>query len=222
MFSELQPGGLHSEDRRRHGAAQLVSALAHIAVLGFLIWEHRPIFVSPSMMKAGEWGTAVTAVYLPQNGLGGEKASDSKDKPRVTLPHKKKVAAKQEVAKVEAPAENPVDDPGGAQRAGSPYSSLASGPVTGHDVRPALPDVFHDPVIRRGDVPPGVEGNVMIEITIDVAGNITDMQVRQKLGYGIEEKVLAALQRWHFRPATMDGVAIASKQYVYFHIPTNG
>src|SRR5205085_9167669 len=132
-----------------------------------------------------------------------------------------KPARKPETLKAEKATGNPADAPGGAQRAGSPCSSLASGPVNGHDVRTALPDVFHDPVIRRSELPPGIEGNVMIEITIDVAGNITDMQVRQKLGFGVEEKVLAALQRWHFRPATMDGVAIASRQYVYFHIPTN-
>jgi len=81
--------------------------------------------------------------------------------------------------------------------------------------------IFSDPIIRRSELPAGVEGNVMIEITIDDAGNITGMQVRQSLGYGVEEKCIAALQGWRFRPATRDGVAIASKQYVYFHIPTN-
>jgi len=38
-------------------------------------------------------------------------------------------------------------------------------------------------------------------------------------GYGVDEKVLATLQKWHFTPATQDGIAIPSQQYVYFHFP---
>ena len=39
------------------------------------------------------------------------------------------------------------------------------------------------------------------------------------MGYGIEQKVLEVLQRWHFRPAMRDGVTIASQHIVHFHYP---
>ena len=32
-------------------------------------------------------------------------------------------------------------------------------------------------------------------------GNVVETKLLQGIGYGIEQKVLAVLQRWHFRPA---------------------
>jgi len=65
----------------------------------------------------------------------------------------------------------------------------------------------------------GIQGDVVIEITIDDAGNIVEMKVVRSLGTVIDQKVLAALRNWRFRPATRDGAAIASKQDVYYHFP---
>ncbi len=219
MFEQPQ-----RSNQRQWSASLVFSAAVHFAVLGFVLWQHRPIFISPSYMAAGDWGTATRIVYLPRHGSGAEADADADAKTamHVALPKvapKKKPAPPQKLASA-APSE-PNQTPGFAPRAGSPYGSLVTGPISGHDVRPALPIAFGDPVIRRSELPAGVEGNVMIEITIDTAGNIIDMQVRQKIGYGVEEKVLASLQRWHFRPATMDGTPVASKQYVFFHVPTN-
>jgi hypothetical protein len=39
----------------------------------------------------------------------------------------------------------------------------------------------------------------------------------QSLGPAIDEKVLAALENWHFHPATRDGVPTPSKQDVVYH-----
>jgi len=57
----------------------------------------------------------------------------------------------------------------------------------------------------------------VIEITIDESGNIVNRVVVQSLGPAIDGKVLAALENWHFRPATRDGVPIPSKQDVVYH-----
>jgi hypothetical protein len=46
--------------------------------------------------------------------------------------------------------------------------------------------------------------------------------VLQSLGAAIDNKVLAALENWHFRPATRNGVAIPSKQDVYYHFKPQG
>jgi hypothetical protein len=45
--------------------------------------------------------------------------------------------------------------------------------------------------------------------------------VVQSLRPAIDAKVLAALESWHFLPATRDGVAIPSKQDVYYHFKPN-
>ena len=84
---------------------------------------------------------------------------------------------------------------------------------------PALPQVFPDPPIARSDLPPGISGDVIVEVTIDEQGNVTDLKLTQGIGYGIDEKVLAVLRHWHFRPATRDGSTIASQHLVHFHYP---
>ena len=42
----------------------------------------------------------------------------------------------------------------------------------------------------------------------------------QGIGYGIEQKVLAVLLHWRFRPAMRDGITIASQHLVHFHYPS--
>jgi len=58
-----------------------------------------------------------------------------------------------------------------------------------------------------------------VEVTIDAQGKVVGTKILASLNYGIEEKVLAALQNWRFKPATMDGVPVPSQHNVYFHYP---
>ncbi len=74
--------------------------------------------------------------------------------------------------------------------------------------------------ISRADLPAGVQGDVIVEVTIDPEGNVVETKLIQGIGYGIEQKVLTVLQRWHFRPAMRDGVTIASQHIVHFHYPS--
>ena len=85
---------------------------------------------------------------------------------------------------------------------------------------PALPEVFPDPPVSRSDIPAGVQDDVIVEVTIDAQGNVVQTKLLQGIGYGIEQKVLSVLPRWHFRPASKDGVTIASQHIVYFHYPS--
>ena len=90
----------------------------------------------------------------------------------------------------------------------------------GSEIRPALPMVFPDPPVRRSEIPDGVVGSVIVEVTIDAQGKVVETRLLQGLGHGIEDKVIATLHNWRFRPATKDGVAIPSKQDVYFRFPS--
>jgi TonB family protein len=71
--------------------------------------------------------------------------------------------------------------------------------------------------VDPSELPNGVEGSVVIEVTIDERGNIVRKVVLQSLGPAIDNKVLAALENWHFLPATRYGVPIPSKQDVSYH-----
>jgi protein TonB len=160
-------------------------------------------------------------VYL--SARGAISYSDSAEKPEqhhVTLKSPAKPRPKP------APKPSPVttatdrvtaDQP---THAGSPFGSLAQGPTSGHDVRPALPVVFPSPGILPWQIPSGVEGTVIVEVTIDAQGNVIDTRVLQGLGHGIEDKVVTAVRNWRFKPAMMDGRAIPSQQDVHFHFPS--
>jgi protein TonB len=65
----------------------------------------------------------------------------------------------------------------------------------------------------------GSQGDVIVEVTIDEQGSIVQKLVLHSLGPAIDDRVLAALEKWHFSPASKNGVPIPSKQDVYYHFP---
>lgn len=195
MFRELRFKG--SKQR----VAVLLSFAAHCAVILLLV--HRvPIFVQPSSVAWGMHGKSEAIVYIAQN-LQPESSSK-----KLTLP----VKAKPKPPKPAPPKPE-------ALRAGSENGSLDHGPAFGSEAKPALPLVFPDPVIYPWQLS-NVRGDVVVEITIDERGEVTDTHVLQSLKQEIDQKVVATLRGWHFRPATIDGVAISSRQDVHFHFPS--
>jgi TonB family protein len=65
-----------------------------------------------------------------------------------------------------------------------------------------------------------MQGDVIVEVTINEQGSVTETRVLQSLERNIDEKVLTTLRGWRFKPATVDGVAISSRQDVHFHFPS--
>jgi TonB family protein len=108
----------------------------------------------------------------------------------------------------------------GAQ-AGLPYGTLRTGQLYGDEIRPALPITTSDPVVYPWQLP-AVAGNEVIEITIDERGEIVSKTVLQSLGSDIDTKCLAALENWHFHPATRNGAPIPSKQDAIFPFRARG
>jgi TonB family protein len=125
------------------------------------------------------------------------------------LPAKRKPQQEVEIAKTEV----------AAPRTGTPTGSLYQGPGTGREARPALPLIFPDPAVYSWQLG-GLQGDVIVEVTIDEQGNVTETRVLQSLKQEIDEKVVATLKSWRFRPATVDGTAISSRQDVHFHFPS--
>ena len=213
MFSEDRPSN------RRWNTSLLVSLVLHCVVIYFLVRPPRPMYVTPSAVAFGHGGTTTELVYWTQQGSAAAQDSTTKPEQRRLALHsmaRTRPKPSPKPATVESP-QQVADQPA---RAGSPYGSFAEGLANGHDVRPALPLVYPNPDILPWQVPSGVQGNVVVEVTIDAQGNVIETRVLQALGHGIEEKVIAALRNWRFRPAMMDGRAIPSQQDVYFHFPS--
>jgi protein TonB len=57
----------------------------------------------------------------------------------------------------------------------------------------------------------GREGKVMLKLTIDEKGNLSDVKVIEKAGYGFTEAAVEAVKKSTFLPAKRDGKPIASR-----------
>jgi TonB family protein len=208
-------------ERKRWRLSHGLSLIVHAALVFVLIKPPAPIFVKPVSIALGNGGKATT-LYLSSQALMQAQAMARPEQtliytptPKQIAPHgktKPKVKPQQKIREVEV-AEN-------LPKAGSLYGSLFSDIMNGSEVRPALPMVFPDPPVRRSEIPEGVVGSVIVEVTIDAQGKVIETRLLQGLGYGIEDKVIATLHNWRFRPATKDGVPIPSKQDVYFRFPS--
>jgi len=187
-------------------------------LLGWLLHAPAPTFIAPSLIRKGERGSALSYLYLPGRPVVSQKRMSASARLMWKRPSKTEIAER-------PPLSNLEDDTGASTAvasneppAGSPYGSLSYGTLTGPEVRPALPVFSPDPVLAPEEMA-SVEGDVVIEVTIDAQGNIVQTIVLRSLGPAIDQKVLAAVGRWQFRPASRDGVAIPSKQDVYYHFP---
>jgi TonB family protein len=62
----------------------------------------------------------------------------------------------------------------------------------------------------------GVQGNVVLKLTVDKEGNVTAADVLEPAGNGFDEAAQAAALKFKFKPATRDGVPFAVKiKYSY-------
>ena len=201
----------------------VASFAVHFALLLLLLHRAIPIFVTPSDVDLGipKSSGSLSIVYLAP--VGPEQTKSSLEEPRLFL--RAAVPPKPKLRKVETKTQQPasvtaVDTLEQTARGGSPYGRVPGSPMTGDEVVPALPEVFPDPPVLRSDIPADVQGDVIVEVTIDAEGNVVQTKLLQGIGYGIEQKVLSVLPRWHFRPASKDGVTVASQHIVYFHYPS--
>jgi protein TonB len=84
-------------------------------------------------------------------------------------------------------------------------------------VQIALTTYSPSPAPDLSVLPHGVQGDVVVDVTIDPTGKVAELAVLHTLGYGIESSVIGTLKTWTFRPATKDGTPIASVQELHFH-----
>jgi TonB family protein len=217
VFTELLP-----PNRKRWDIALLVSFGVHVVAVLVLTHHSKPIFVMPSDVALGTPGSSGSIVYLAP--VGPERKQVPVEKPKLQLVAIKKPA----IVRPQSPRDTHENENGvetarldSSAAGGSVYGSRVPGsPLTGHEIVPALPQVFPDPAVSRSDLPPGVQGDVVVEVTIDEQGNVVELKLIRGIGYGIEDRVLATLKKWHFRPASKDGSTIASQHIVTFHYPS--
>ncbi len=218
---------------RERVIALSLSLLVHAIFLGWLLHSPAPTFLTPSFLVRGENGKYIAHLYWPgkDSEMVRDVPSGTSFKGRNQMAREHLTWNRVNVAKSAARrldrsnegTDSKTDIAGSTvhpRAAGSPYGSVSDGSLSGPDVRPALPIVSPDPRVEVADLPDGMrEGDEIIEITIDAQGNIVQEIVISSLSSTVDAKVLAALENWHFLPATRFGVPIPSKQDVHYHFP---
>jgi TonB family protein len=232
MFSQLSTA---TAGRQRK---LLTASLAlHGIVLAWLLHAPEPQLLQPSSVAFGQNGKSVTRLYWPSKNPD-ESTHSSSDQATERYRHQhlgQKLTFKAPAKPAKLPAlQTPVAPTetadnsktqtlsamGHGAQAGQSYGAL-NGSLYGDEVRPALPVTSSDPVVYPWQLPDSA-GNEVIEITIDERGEITNKTVLVSLGSSIDQKCLAALENWHFHPATKNGSPIASKQDAIFPFRARG
>jgi TonB family protein len=234
MFAQLNPDTARSQ--RRILAASIA---LHAALFVWLLHTPEPRLLMPSSVALGSNGKVLTRIYWP-SPLPDDSATTSPQNASEVYRHQRvgheKLIWKSITTLPKLPAPRSTLPPaavednsktatlsnlGHGATAGLRYGSLPGGPVYGDEIRPALPITTADPVVYPWERPV-TEGKVVIEITIDERGEIVRKTVLQSLGSAIDDKCLAALESWHFRPATQNGSPISSKQDAIFPFKSRG
>lgn len=233
MFAQLNP-----ETANRERWLRWCSLALHGLLLAWLLHEPEPLRLTPASVALGHNGTSVTRLYWSSKSSDDSTHSSSDGATEryrhLRLGQKLTWKAPTQLAKLPAPqmplARVEVEDNSKTQtlsalghgaQAGLPYGTLNRGPLYGEEVRPALPVATSDPVVWPWQLPDSA-GNEIIEITIDERGDIIHKVVLQSLGPDIDSKCLAALENWHFHPATRNGAPISSKQDAIFPFRARG
>ena len=204
---------------QRRVLALAISGIAHGVLVVILCWQPGAIFVKPRMLAKGQGGAATPSsmrLYIPRDVAA-------------TAPHQPVLSS------LPVPARQPRNMRASLQKrsnvlerdqlpdereAGSRQGSSLDGAAEGDEVRQGFAIVFAPPHIARWELPGGLEGDVIVELSIDAHGNVVEEKLLQGLGQEVDAKVLAAVRDWHFRPATRNGVAIPFKYDARFHFPS--
>jgi outer membrane biosynthesis protein TonB len=233
MFAQLNAAAACRQSWLRTGSLAL-----HGLLLAWLLHEPTPLRLMANSVAVGQNGKSVTRLYRPSETPDDTHSSPASATERYRhqrFGHEKLVWKKAVELAKQAPPQTPLSRTeaednsksqtlsalGHGAQAGLPYGTLNRGQFFGDEIRPALPVTTSDPVVYPWQLP-DAPGNEVIEITIDERGEIVRKTVLQSLGPDIDSKCLAALENWHFHPATRNGAPIASKQDAIFPFRARG
>jgi protein TonB len=197
------------------------SVAAHAIAIAALLSTGEKIRVRADLPGTSE-GSRIELTYLP-GGAGAAAPNRSKSAPAAATKPEANKKSRAEVAKSVVPPlpTPPAPEQDSAKISAAPTSGqagAASNDALGtEEIQIALTTYSPSPKPDLSLVPRGTQGDVIVDITIDPTGRVADLQILHALGYGVEGLVAETVRTWKFRPATKDGVPVASVQELHFH-----
>jgi periplasmic protein TonB len=214
---------------RRPVSSAWLSVAAHAVAGAVLLFSMRMHPVHVFSLPGTALGTHVEIAYLPGRAPSPALPTKAKTKPRPQ-------AAPEITPTPALPIPKPLDaaihppplphltvtetapSPSVSTTASAtPDSTRGSDSWGDGSIQIALTTYSPSPAPDLSVLPHGVQGDVVVDVTIDPSGKVADLAVLRTLGYGIESSVIGTLKTWTFRPATKDGTPIASVQELHFH-----
>jgi periplasmic protein TonB len=85
-----------------------------------------------------------------------------------------------------------------------------------------MPEILHKVPAEYSDEARNARrsGIVVLAVTVDATGKVTNAQVIESLGMGLDEKAIEAVKTWSFRPGYQGGrpVSVTLKVEVDFQV----
>jgi TonB family protein len=93
--------------------------------------------------------------------------------------------------------------------------------VGDENAEPALPVYRPAPDVGDRSLLPPKEQKIVVEVEISELGDVTSEKLVQGLGNALDGIVLETVKGWRFRPATLNGTAVASVEQLVFPFNQN-
>jgi protein TonB len=186
-----------------------ISAALHLVVFAVIVHQARH-FIAPIRYPGTATGHNLVLSYMPGRAPQPAVAPPPKAQPlevkvKITPPEPEKIAPTQTSSNRNSPASEHPDAASGADALGSGNISIA------------LAKYFPRPRPDLSDLPDGAKGDVVLDITIDENGKISDLKLVKGIEQNVDNFVMAAVRQWTFTPANRDGQPVASEQELHFH-----
>ncbi len=104
------------------------------------------------------------------------------------------------------------DGIGDEEGSGSTVTAGVGGSITG-----PVPIYNPDPEFSEEARKAKLQGQVVLEVVVDIDGKAHRIRVRNGLGLGLDEKAIEAVQSWRFRPGHRNGKPIAVPATIYIN-----
>ena len=153
-----------------------------------------PILLCPRgtrLIESYSVRTVPTMVLIDKNGLVSDYRVGNSDDTEDVL--------RDELTRVSGPGYVPPQSTG--QLPPGVYS-------VGKGVSAPVPLYKPDPKYSKEALKAKYQGMVVLWITVDASGAVTDCRVVKPLGYGLDEKAVETVKTWRFNPATKDGTPV--------------
>ncbi len=186
------------------------SVVVHLMVLAALVHTRGMGTIVPMQLPGDAHGSRMVLTYLPGRGA---VAAEMPVKATVT-----KAAVKTALDRTPTPVKTePMAASTAAPPAAHPDGTVGDDALGSGNVNIALVRSFPTPKPDLSKLPRGTSGDVVVDVVIDADGRVARLTTMKGLGFGVDEVVVATVERWVFQPATKDGKPVASEQELHFH-----